>query len=519
MPKYYCRFCDFRTVREYNMLNHIKNNHNYKKNNTNKYILPKNIDDIINEINIYDFLKKYINKKIIYIPNPGNAGDCLIVLGIFNLFNEIGINFIIGNPLKIYKNEILFYAGGGNLVGIYQNCKRFLMNNLKNNNEIVILPHTVKDEDILIQNLDNNTKIICREKQSYSYVFNNIRNKKNVYLSKDTAFYIKNLEKYKNKSTKILCNCFRTDDEKTDIKIPNDNFDLSTIKNGIYWKNDKELNMTADKLFTYLSNYKKIYTNRLHIAIAGHLLDKIVHFYPNNYYKNEAVYDYSLKNDSNIIFQKKYNNINLLVVYLSCFKNKKIWQKLKDNKLDNYIIIVGKKMEKDYELIDNILYLNCNDLYDGLPEKMVSCFNFILNDKKYKNITHILKIDDHDNKISKNTVNNIKKFKNILNTYDYIGQKINEGSNGIRKWHFKKLSGESRWYRKEYKGKFVDWIDGGCSYILSRKSINYINSVYNLNNLEELRNNEIYEDLMIAKVLKKFNIIPHKINYGVKGDK
>ena len=47
------------------------------------------------------FLKKYENKKIIYIPNPGNAGDCLIVLGFFTLLDDINITVKIGDPLKI----------------------------------------------------------------------------------------------------------------------------------------------------------------------------------------------------------------------------------------------------------------------------------------------------------------------------------------------------------------------------------------------------------------------------------
>ena len=167
----------------------------------------------------------------------------------------------------------------------------------------------------------------------------------------------------------------------------------------------------------------------------------------------------------------------------------------------------GKKMNKEYELQDNVLYMNCNDLYDGLPEKMIYCINYILQNDKFKKFTHILKIDDHDNKISEKTINTIKKYKNILNQYDYIGQQINIGSNGIKKWHFKKLSKESR------------WADGGCSYILSKRSMYYINSIFNLKNIEKLRDQEIYEDLMIAKVLKKFNIVPHKISYGVEGDK
>ena len=519
MPKYYCKFCDFRTVRESNMKNHLINNHNYKKEITNKYQLPKNINEILNEINIYDFFKNYQDKEIIYITNPGNAGDCLIVLGLFTIFDDLKITVTIGDPLKTYKNKILFYAGGGNLVGIYQNCKRFLLKNLKKNNEIIILPHTIKDEDLLIQNLDNNTKIICREKQSYAYVYKNIKKKNNVYLSKDTAFYIKKLDKYKNKNTNLIFNSFRTDDEKTNIILPNDNYDLSTIKNGVYWKNNYELIKTADKLFSHLSKYKKIFTNRLHIAIAAHLLDKTVYFYPNSYYKNEAVYDYSLKHNNKINFHKKTNDIKLLVIFLSCKKNKHTWDKIKELNLDNYLIITGKNMNENYKLENNILYMNCNDLYDGLPEKIIFMINYILNQKNYSNITHVLKIDDHDNKINNNTINLINKYKEIINSYDYIGQKINTGSKIIKRWHFKKLSEKSRWYRKEYNGDYTPWADGGCSYILSRRSMNYINSIYNLDNLEELRNYHIFEDLMVALVLKKFNIKPHKLTYGVKGDK
>ena len=267
-----------------------------------------------------------------------------------------------------------------------------------------------------------------------------------------------------------------------------------------------------------MSNYDKIFTNRLHLAIAGFLLNKEVHFYPNFYYKNEAVYDYSLKKYNNITFYNK-KDINILVIFLSCNKNKKIWNNLKNIGLTDYLIITGKKMENNYLLEDNILYINCNDLYDGLPEKIIFTINFILINDKFKKYTHILKIDDHDNKINLSTIDKLKEYKNILNKYDYIGQKINVGNNGIRKWHFKKLSKESLWYRKEYKGEFVNWADGGCSYILNRRSLYYINSIYDLNNLKELRKNHIYEDLMIALTLKKFNIKPHQLSYGVKGDK
>ena len=162
---------------------------------------------------IKNFLEKYKNKKIIYIPNPGNAGDSLIAYGTIQTFDKIGLNYEIGNIDEKYNNEILFFAGGGNLVGLYSDCKKFILNN-KNNNEIVILPHTIKDEDELLKSLDDNIKIICREKKSFDYVSSLIKNKQNVFLSKDMAFYIDNIDEYKNKNGKGVCNAYRKDVKK-----------------------------------------------------------------------------------------------------------------------------------------------------------------------------------------------------------------------------------------------------------------------------------------------------------------
>jgi hypothetical protein len=49
---------------------------------------------------IIDILNKYKNNNIIYIPNPGNAGDSLIVLGTINIFDKLGLNYTIGDKNK-----------------------------------------------------------------------------------------------------------------------------------------------------------------------------------------------------------------------------------------------------------------------------------------------------------------------------------------------------------------------------------------------------------------------------------
>jgi exopolysaccharide biosynthesis predicted pyruvyltransferase EpsI len=53
--------------------------------------------------------------------------------------------------------------------------------------------------------------------------------------------------------------------------------------------------------------YKKIDTDRLHVAIGATLLEKKVTLFPNSYYKNKAVYDYSLRKFPNISFIENFN--------------------------------------------------------------------------------------------------------------------------------------------------------------------------------------------------------------------
>lgn len=270
---------------------------------TDSRLTPKHISSTLyyyKELDMINFLKTYINIKFIYIPNPGNGGDSLIAAGTFQLFDNLGLNYQIGDINKKYYNETIFYAGGGNLVGLYGGCKDFLNNNLNNNNKIIILPHTIKDVDEIVEKMNNNVFVICRDKKSYEYVYDTIKNKDNVYLSKDMAFYL-DVSGYqnniiKNKNKKVL-NYFRNDTEKTNIKIPQNNHDLSQEMNIIPKMNNKEkVIKNAYNILDYINNYDTINTNRLHGGIGASLLNKEVNMYPNSYFKNYEVYNYSLKN-------------------------------------------------------------------------------------------------------------------------------------------------------------------------------------------------------------------------------
>ena len=257
------------------------------------------ISENYNEIkDIRNFLYKFNKYKIIYIPNPGNAGDSLITFGTIKILNELKLDWEYGNWQNKYANELILYGGGGNLVGMYIEGKTFLNQN-KDNNKIIVLPHTIKDEDEIIKGLNNNVILICREKKSYNYVKSIFKYENNLFLSKDMALYIKNVGTIKFGYG--ICNAFRTDPEKTDIQLPDDNLDISyhvCMENNC----DKNVIPVTYNLLKYLSQFRIINTNRLHICIAGHILGKQINLFPNNYWKNKEVYEYSLKNFRNIKF-------------------------------------------------------------------------------------------------------------------------------------------------------------------------------------------------------------------------
>lgn len=253
-------------------------------------------------MNLLEYLK--INtKKFIYIPNPGNAGDSLIALGAMTIFKKYNMPYYIGHHQKEYYNKTLLYAGGGNLVGIYKECEEFLLKNAKNNH-VIILPHTIKDIDYLLQQpeIKNNVTFFCREPISYNYLKNFTHN---IYIDHDLAFSISSnfLSKFKTKEPMHdIAYCFRIDKEKTNIAIPNNNKDISNIFTKIndhYYKITSDIgiiSLVCNNIFEYISNYQEIHTNRLHVSIAASLLEKKCYLYPNSYYKNKAIYDFSIKN-------------------------------------------------------------------------------------------------------------------------------------------------------------------------------------------------------------------------------
>jgi len=246
------------------------------------------------ELDLNQFLERYRDTKVDFYRFPGNYGDSLIWHGTKIALNELNIseNYVeIDSPKD---NDVLFVDGGGNFVDYYSDVRVFLDKKRDLYKEIVILPHTIfGDKQIdTLNNLSGNVTVFCRERISYDFVKQNFL-KGQVYLWHDCAFYN---EFSKISDGKGVLNAFRKDKESILESLPDFNSDLSY--NGYATK-------PLDELINSLGEYEEIHTDRLHIAICATLLGKKVTLFPNSYYKNEAVFEYSLKRFPNITFREK----------------------------------------------------------------------------------------------------------------------------------------------------------------------------------------------------------------------
>ena len=239
------------------------------------------------------FLEKFRNETVDFFRFNGNYGDSLIWHGTMNLFAELNIKTINVDLNTTPKSDIIIIDGGGNLIDYYDDVRNFIKQKHDQYREVVILPHTINGftQIEVLRSLSSNTTIFCREEESARFVCSYAPNCR-VYLWHDCAFY-NPLERYPAKGEKTL-NAFRSDKESILKKRPRRNIDISRKGSAT-----KPLNQFINKI----KKYDRVRTDRLHVAIAATMLGKEVMLYPNSYYKNKAVYEYTLK---------KYPNINFM---------------------------------------------------------------------------------------------------------------------------------------------------------------------------------------------------------------
>lgn len=268
-------------------------------------------------------LGQFHNEDVVFIPNPGNAGDSFITCATYQMLDDLALPYRVGAPSGSYPGSVLLYAGGGNLIGEYVNAIQFIRNNHAKAKALVVLPHTIAAFADTLASLGPECYLFCREQRSYAYVSQAVTAAK-VFLSHDLALSadlerirqvaevdgagsIFNLDSQRVRLSLIAwrhilqsgfrfnsLQAFRTDVERTNLDVPPHNFDASAI----FATRDLSpaaCTQTTATLMRFLDRYRLVSTNRLHICIMSLMLGKRVEFYPNSYFKNEAIYLHSLK--------------------------------------------------------------------------------------------------------------------------------------------------------------------------------------------------------------------------------
>lgn len=283
------------------------------------------VDDYsVDRVNPFRLIRQIHNEGegvIYFVPNPGNVGDALIASSTFQLFQKNNLEIRGYADIKrITDRDILVYGGGGNLIPNYRQAERIIDAYHNKVRAFILLPHTVSGCPDLLNTLGSKVHLFCREDVSYAYVSKQAPYA-NVYRYNDLALgldindlrvnwyngakalrnYYKGFYSLYTAVSKALAHsnslyCFRTDREATAVNYERKyNVDVSSyFKFGYYA--GKDLTCLLTRYVLYIVNkFEKVYTNRLHMCIAGYLLDKEVYFYPNSYYKNKAVFDSCLK--------------------------------------------------------------------------------------------------------------------------------------------------------------------------------------------------------------------------------
>ncbi|MEG8043352.1 polysaccharide pyruvyl transferase family protein [Sphingomonas faeni] len=252
--------------------------------------------------------------------NPGNAGDSLIAAATYQLFDHYNIDVEILSSVaeaKALRNETVLLAGGGNLVPLYHGMSALIRVLQPGNNRIIVLPHSVRGNEELLQSLVPATTIYCRELPTHQHVLAHAPSIE-AELSHDLALFLDTdklyddmesdaeihdlfremlLERAKLTPEAIdgkKMSCMRHGVEKTFIpRAPN--FDISIVfQIGV---KPREANRGAWMLLEFTRLASEITTNRLHVGVASALSGTTTQLHDNSYGKVSSIYTHSMQKD------------------------------------------------------------------------------------------------------------------------------------------------------------------------------------------------------------------------------
>jgi len=225
---------------------------------------------------------------------------------------KYGISNVVldANPIKLLKKRLshdfdaVYIHGGGNFNDLWGNSiKNYKLVSKFFDCPIIIGPQSVQfdysDPNKIFSEVNNETHFLCRETFSYDLMKEIEINHDHlhVYIEHDTAFKLKpsdfSFSLTQSYSTLVA---MRQDKESVNPKI------LESCEPPILFLDVSRMAKTYKEFVNIIVSAEYIHTDRLHVAVLGHILNKQLTLYGNGYHKNKGVYEYSIFDDPNISF-------------------------------------------------------------------------------------------------------------------------------------------------------------------------------------------------------------------------
>ncbi|GAB3273972.1 hypothetical protein [Arthrobacter pigmenti] len=230
-------------------------------------------------------------KRIFFVPNIGNWGDALINAGTTQFLDAAGIEYTEINRPKVTQlrkalegtgmrldNTLLIAGGGGAFCETWPSTRNFLDANAALFDHTVLLPTTFELPPLDID--PDRISYFGRDR------YTSLENNPDSMFCHDMAFYLQ-LQRSPAEPVIEQGHFFRDDKERhPEAVMPGDNLDLSAQGHHM---------QPAPPFFQILAPYRKILTDRMHVAIAGSLLGREVVLYPGSYFKSIDVFRSSLE--------------------------------------------------------------------------------------------------------------------------------------------------------------------------------------------------------------------------------
>lgn len=227
-------------------------------------------------------------ERVYLIPSPGNWGDALINAGTLQFLDFIGCNFeqrsraeLVSEIGQLAPDEtleaLIIVGGGGGWCETWFSTRDFVASISTRVMSVLVLPTTYA-----LDKLPSTATNVVYFSRDLNMSSNNLPQAEFCH---DMAFFLEAEIQPEDHSLQRLV-ALRVDRERSPMaKSFEFSVDLSLLGDAF---------SSVDPLLQIINRFEHVVSDRLHIAIAGCLLDKEVTLLPGNYNKSEQVFTASI---------------------------------------------------------------------------------------------------------------------------------------------------------------------------------------------------------------------------------